>query len=288
MIPRDYQRAAVAAARAKTAAHGNTLVALPVGAGKTAVAGFYIAEEAAEQRDARFLVLQHTDELIEQNRATIGAVAGLTASIVKAERDDWSGQVVFGSVQTLARPGRRARMGALSHLIIDECHRTAADSYQSIIAHARSGNPDVRLLGLSATPERGDGRSLRRTFSNVAFHLPISKLIAEGILVPPRTFTIDLGIADALDGLSAAGGDFDMDAAARVLNRAVLNEAVVEHWREHAADRRTIVFCATVAHAEAVTAAFRAAGITAVTVTGEMPGRERPICWPASIAARYR
>ena len=282
MIPRDYQTAAVAAARAKTAAHGDTLIALPVGAGKTAVAGFYIAEEAAAEPRSRFLVLQHTDELIEQNRATIGAVAGLSASVVKAERDDWSGQVVFGSVQTLARAGRRARMATVSHLVIDECHRAAADSYQAIIGHARSLDPQVRLLGLSATPERGDGRSLRRVFSNVGFHLPISALIARGILVPPRTFTIDLGVGDALGEVGATAGDYDMDAAARVLNRAVVNEAVVEHWRERAADRRTIVFCATVAHAEAVADAFRDAGITAETITGEMPGRER-----ADVLARF-
>lgn len=275
MIPRDYQMEAVAAARAKTAVHGNTLVALPVGAGKTAVAGFYIAEEAAANPGSRFLVLQHTDELIEQNRATIGAVAGLPASVVKAERDDWSGTVVFGSVQTLARANRRQRMGAVSHLIIDECHRAAADSYGAIIDHARSLDPHVRLLGLSATPERGDGRSLRRVFSNIAFHLPISALIARGILVPPRTFTIDLGVSDALEEVETTAGDYDMNAAARVLNREVLNEAVVEHWRERAADRRTIAFCATVAHAEAVAAAFRDAGITAGTVTGEMQARER-------------
>ena len=282
MIPRDYQRAAVAAARAKTATEGNTLVALPVGAGKTVVAGFYIGEEAAAEPGARILVLQHTDELIEQNRATIGRVAGLSASVVKAERDDWSGQVIFGSVQTLARSARRARMGQVSHLVIDECHRAAADSYQAIIADARAANPKLKLLGLSATPERGDGRSLRRTFSNIAFHLPISALIAEGILVPPRTFTIDVGVSEDLDQVGATAGDYDMDAAAKVLNRAVVNEAVVEHWRERAGDRRTIAFCATVAHAEAVAAAFRAAGITAATVTGEMPAKER-----AALLARF-
>jgi superfamily II DNA or RNA helicase len=275
MIPRDYQRAAVAAARSRIASHGNTLVALPVGAGKTAVAGFYIGEESEQDPTASFLVLQHTDELIEQNRRTIGAVTGLPASIVKAERDDWSGRIVFGSVQTLARAARRMRMPRLSHLVIDECHRAAADSYQSIIADARAANPAVKLLGLSATPERGDGRSLRKTFSNIAFHLPIATLIAQGILVPPRTFTIDLGISDDLDQVGATAGDYDMDAAAKVLNRAVLNEAVVAHWQERAPDRRTIAFCATVAHAEAVAAAFRATGVTAATVTGEMPARER-------------
>ena len=106
---------------------------------------------------------------IEQNQATIGRITALPGSIVKAERDDWSGRVVFGSVQTLARANRRARMTPVSHLVIDECHRAAADSYQAIIGHARSLRNGIKLLGLSATPERGDGRSLRRTFSNVGY-----------------------------------------------------------------------------------------------------------------------
>lgn len=282
MIPRDYQKEAVAAARAKTAAHGNTVLVLPTGSGKTAIAGFFIGEEAKQRPDDRFLVLQHTDELIEQNRGTISAVTGLPGSIVKAERDDWSGRVVFGSVQTLARANRRNRMGAVSHLVIDECHRAAADSYQNIIGHARSLNPGVKLLGLSATPERGDGRSLRKTFSNVGFQLSIGTLIEQGILVPPRTFTIDLGVGDALSEIQSSIGDFDMNAAARVLNHSVLNDTVVEHWKARAADRRTIAFCATIEHAESVAAAFRAAGITAGTITGEMATSDR-----AEIVARF-
>ena len=154
MIARDYQRAAVAAARDKTASEGNTLLMLPVGSGKTCCAGFYIREEAADDPGSRFLVVQHTDELIEQNRRTIERITALPSSVVKAERDDWSGRVVFGSVQTLGRATRRERMTPVSHLVIDECHRAAADSYQAVIGHARSLRPDVKLLGLSATPER--------------------------------------------------------------------------------------------------------------------------------------
>src|SRR5512147_3222536 len=182
MIARDYQRAAVAAARDKTASDGNTLLMLPVGSGKTCCAGFYIREEAADDPGSRFLVVQHTDELIEQNRRTIGQITELPTSIVKAERDDWSGRVVFGSIQTLGRATRRDRMTAVSHLVIDECHRAAADSYQALIGRARSLTPEVKLLGLSATPDRGDGRSLRRTFSNVGYHLPIGALIEQGNL----------------------------------------------------------------------------------------------------------
>lgn len=270
MIPRDYQRAAVDAAHDRTAELGNTMLVLPTGAGKTAIAGFYVGEEAEHQRNAKVLVLQHTDELIEQNRIAISRISGLPSSIVKAEHNDWGGQVVFGSVQTLARENRRDAMPAVSHLIIDECHRAAATSYQSVIDHVRALNPQAKLLGLSATPGRGDGRSLRRSFSNVGYHLRIGTLIARGLLVPPRTFTIDLGVDDELADIASTAGDFDMRQADKVLNRTVLNETVVEHWKEKAGDRRTIFFCSTVTHAEAVAEAFRADGVSAETITGDM------------------
>jgi len=91
MIPRDYQRAAVDAAHDRTAAHGNTMLVLPTGAGKTAIEGFFVGEQAERDRDAKMLVLQHTDELIEQNRSAIGGISGLGTSVVKAEQDCWDG-----------------------------------------------------------------------------------------------------------------------------------------------------------------------------------------------------
>src|SRR5512134_1067618 len=139
MIARDYQRAAVAAARDKTASDGNTLLMLPVGSGKTCIAGFYVSEEAARDPAAKFLVVQHTDELIDQNQRTIARITGLPSSVVKAERDDWSGRVVFGSVQTLGRATRRERMGDLTVLI----------------DHARTRFVDARTL-----PELLDARAL--------------------------------------------------------------------------------------------------------------------------------
>ncbi len=123
---------------------------------------------------------------------------------------------------------------------------------------------------------------MRKTFSNVGYHLRIGTLIARGLLVPPRTLTIDLGIEDELSGIDRTAGDFDMRQADKVLNRAVLNEAMVEHWADKAADRRTIFFCPTVDHAEAVAEAFRAAGVSAEAITGDMPARAR-----ADLIARF-
>lgn len=282
MIPRDYQRAAVDAARSRTAAHGNTILMLPTGAGKTAVAGFYIGEEVDAERNARVLVLQHTDELVQQNLAAITGITGLRSSIVKASQNDWSGQLIFGSVQTLARAGRRADLGHVSHLVIDECHRAAASGYLDIVRDIRRINPGVKILGLSATPSRGDGRSLRQTFDNIGYQLKIGTLIARGILVPPRTYTMDLGVNDELAGINSMAGDFDMRQADKVLNRSVLNDAVVQHWREKAGDRRSIFFCSTIDHADAVAAAFRSAGITAETISGDMASADR-----ADLIARF-
>lgn len=275
MIPRDYQNAAVAAARDRLAAQGNTLLVLPTGAGKTAVAGFCISEELEHRPQDRVLVLQHTDELIDQNRSAIGAITGLPTSVVKAEQDNWDGRIVFGSVQTLARANRRSRMVPCSHLVIDECHRVASTSYQAVVDEARTLNPNVKLLGLSATPSRGDGRSLRTTFDNVGYQIRIGALIAQGLLVPPQTFIIDLGIGDELADLDATAGDYDMRAADQVLNRSVLTDAVVEHWEDKAGDRQTIFFCATVTHARAVAEAFCAADHAAEMISGDMPAKDR-------------
>lgn len=274
MIPRDYQLTAVEAAVAKTASVGRTLLALPCAAGKTAIAGFYIEREAVAS-GSRFLVIQHTDELIQQNRATIDRITGLPSSIVKAEKNDWSGRVVFGSVQTLARNGRRQDMPPFSHLIIDEAHHAAAVSYQAIIDHALGQRRGCKLLGLSATPERGDGRSLRETFDNIGYHLPIGTLIKQGLLVPPKTLTVSLGVDKQLAAIKRTAADFDMQAADAILNCQVLNEAVVDHWKKHASDRRTVAFCTTIDHAAALAKAFQDAGIEAELVSGEMAIDER-------------
>ena len=255
--------------------HANTLGVAPTGAGKTimlsAVAGRMIGDT-----DAKAAVLAHRDELTTQNREKFTRVnPDITTSIVDAGQKSWGGRVTFAMVQTLSRSTNLASMPALDLLVIDEAHHATADSYRRIIDEALKRNPSCRIFGVTATPNRGDRKSLREVFSNVADQIRIGELIRSGHLVPPRTFVIDVGVKDELARVRKTASDFDMGEVERIMNRAPVMDAIIRHWKEKAAGRQTVVFCSTVDHARSATDAFNEAGVAAVLVHGEMADGER-------------
>ena len=253
----------------------NTLGIAPTGAGKTimlsAVTGEVIGDSAAKA-----CVLAHRDELTAQNRDKFGRVnAAITTSVVDATSKSWGGQVTFAMVPTLARERNLDAMPKLDLLVIDEAHHAVADSYRRIIDRVRDANPDARIFGVTATPNRGDKKGLRAVFDNVADQVRLGELIASGHLVPPRTFVIDVGVQDKLRAVRKTVSDFDMSEVAEIMDRAPITEEVVRNWQEKAADRPTVVFCSTVAHAAHVAEAFNAAGIPTGLIHGDLPGEER-------------
>ncbi|MGE4043563.1 MAG: DEAD/DEAH box helicase [Acetobacteraceae bacterium] len=255
--------------------HGDTLGVAPTGAGKTilfsAVTGQLLRDTAA-----KVAVLAHRDELTVQNRGKFSRVnPTITTSVVDASVKSWDGQVTFAMVPTLSRAANLEAIPALDLLVIDEAHHVIADSYRRIIDRARKRNPKCQIYGVTATPNRGDRKGLRDVFSNVADQIRLGELIASGHLVPPRTFVIDVGVRDELQAVPQVGDDYDMTEVAKIMDQAPVTGAVVRHWQEKAGDRQTVVFCSTIAHAEHVAAAFNAAGVPAVLVTGEMPAQER-------------
>jgi DNA repair protein RadD len=106
----------------------------------------------------------------------------------------------FAMVQTLSR-ANLDRMPTLDLLVIDEAHHAASPSYRAVIDRVLARNPKAGICGLTATPNRGDGKGLREVFSNVADQITLGEMIASGHLVPPRTFVIDVGVQDALAGV---------------------------------------------------------------------------------------
>ncbi|MBF0143054.1 MAG: DEAD/DEAH box helicase [Magnetococcales bacterium] len=275
MILRPRQQAFVERSVAALHEHGNTLAVAPTGMGKTlclsAVVGRMLAEGSGKA-----CVLAHRDELTRQNVTKFCRVnPGLSTSIVNAESKSWRGRTTFAMVPTLARQSNLKAMPPLDLLVIDEAHHAAAPGYRRIIDAARERNPECRIYGVTATPNRGDKKALRPIFSNVADQVRLGELVQSGHLVPPRTFVIDVGTGEALRQVKRTADDFDMAEVDRIMNKAPVTEAVIKHWKEKAGDRKTVVFCSTVDHARNVTEAFTAADVGAVMIHGELVGGER-------------
>ena len=259
--------------------HGNTLGVAPTGAGKTvmlsAIVGSYV------NRGASAMVLQHRDELVTQNRHTFERVnPRATTGLFTADRKEWGYGATFAMVATLAGDKNLAGMPPLDVLAIDEGHHAVAASYMRIIQTAKERNPNVKLLLVTATPNRGDKKALRAVVDNVSDQISLKELIEARLLVRPRTFVVDVGVQDELSGVRKTMNDFDMTAVEAIMDKEVINESVIGEWANpdrpyYAGDRQTVVFCSTVAHAEHVAAAFRDAGINAACIEGKMSATDR-------------
>ena len=270
MLLRPRQKTFVERSVRALGEHGNTLAVASTGFGKTiAIAG--VAGKLLANNDAKACVLAHRDELTAQNELKFSKVnPGISTSRFDAETKSWRGQTTFAMVPTLARKANLDAMPALDLLVIDEAHHVAANSYRRIIDQAKTKNPDVKIFGVTATPNRGDKKGLRPVFSNVADQVFIGELISSGHLVPPRTFVIDVGAQEALKSVRKTVDDFDMKAVDAIMNKSPITDAVIRHWREKAGNRQTVVFCSTVDHARNVRGAFAADGIRAGMVYGDM------------------
>ena len=274
MLLRPYQEAAVDDACKALDKHKNTIVVAPTGAGKTIMMSALIGRRYNEGK--KILVMQHRDELVEQNKAKFQRINPyITTSIVNGTVKHWDGSAVFSMVQTISRERNLRDRPVFDMIVVDESHHAAADTYVRVIDAVREDNPDAEIVGFTATPNRGDGKGLRRVFSNCSHQIEITTLIREGFLVEPRTFVVDCGVNDQLNNVTRKGNDFDMDEVEAIMNRKVINQKVVEEWKNHAEFRKTVVFCSTVKHAEDLLKEFIAEGVNAKIVTGETPKPER-------------
>ncbi len=272
---RPRQKLFVERSLAALATRANTLGISPTGSGKTVMLSAVVGQRIGDS-DAKACVLAHRDELTAQNREKFARVnPAITTSVLDATTKSWGGQVTFAMVPTLTRDRNLANMPKLDLLVIDEAHHAVADSYRRIIDRVRDANPDARIFGVTATPNRGDKKGLRAVFDNVADQVRLGELIASGHLVPPRTFVIDVGVQDKLKAVRKTVSDFDMAEVAEIMDRAPITEEVIRHWQEKAAGRPTVVFCSTVAHADHVAEAFNAAGIPTGLVHGDLPSEAR-------------
>ena len=153
-------------------------------------------------------------------------------------------------------------------IIFDECHFSAAKTWQKII----DAFPDAKLAGLTATPSRLDGKPLGDIYDDLVEGESIGTLIKRGFLAPYKYYAPP--VAD-LSSLKKRGGDFDKSKAAEMLSTKAIFGDVIKHYRNHAEGKQTICYCSTIAHSEMMAEEFNAAGIRAVHFDGDTPKKKR-------------
>lgn len=278
---RDYQADAIMAIR-KAWADGTRrpAVVLPTGAGKTVVFAHLAAQ--MRERGVRTLILAHRDELIEQAAGKVRAVApDLRVGIVKGPRREVRGRdVVVASVQSLARPPRRAELAraGLRLVVVDECHHAVANTYMAVLRDLGCFADDplagAYAVGVTATMGRSDRVALGQVWQEVVYRREIREMIMAGHLVNAK------GVRVRVEGLDLAAvkrraGDFADAALAEAMHASLAPAAIARAYREHAADRPGVLFSPGVAMAYEMAEALRAEGIEAAGIDGSMPMTDR-------------
>ena len=253
MKARDYQQRGIDAVLSEFSDGNDTLLVQPTGCGKTITFAKVI-----ESRPGRVLVLAHREELIFQAADKIQTVTGEVPDIemgdYRANETIFGGpRIIVSTVQTQVAGRREPRMQRFtprqfSTVIVDEAHHAASASYRRVISHYQQ-NPDCRVLGVSATPDRADGLALGSVFDTVADSFELDEAIEAGWLVDLKMTSV---VVDGLDysQVRRRGGDLSAaDITAVMQYEEVLHRMVVP-MIELSAGRRLVGFCASVAHAQ--------------------------------------
>jgi superfamily II DNA or RNA helicase len=269
-----YQLQAVAEIRqAYQARHRSVLFVLPTGGGKTTIFSHITRETAA--RSNRVGILVHRAELLRQASASLEAL-DVSHGLIAANRSmDLSRPVQVASVQTLARRLHRIPQDFFDLLVIDEAHHSNAGTWAKVLNHCTK----ARVLGVTATPIRCDGRGLGEWYSAMVLG-PTAAWLTENGPEPGRTYLAPARVLAPPIGFDTSGlrrrmGDFDMKQASEMLSAGQAMGSPLAHYRQHLDGRTAIAFCCSVAHAEAVAELFNNHGIAAASIDGTMDSATR-------------
>jgi DNA repair protein RadD len=267
---RPYQLDVIARIESEIAAGRSRIcVAAPTGSGKTVIAADLIAKNVACGKRVLFIV--HRRELTDQTSQKLHTF-GLDHGIIQAGYPTRPGaRVQVASIQTLHSRALRSctiDLPAADVLFVDEAHHARARTYEKLIA----AYPHAIIIGLTATPCRGDGRGLGNIFQVLVECPSVAALATAGYLVPVKIFA---PVRPDLSGISIARGDYVESQLAERMNTAPLVGDIVEHWYRLGEGRRTVVFTVNVAHSIHVRNEFRRSGVLAEHIDGSTPVEER-------------
>ena len=267
---RPYQQAARDAIHTEWEnGHTRTLLVLPTGTGKTIV----FASVAADQVRAgdRVLILAHRGELLEQAADKLQRSTGLVSAVEKAEStclDSWF-RVVVGSVQTLQRTARLERFPQdyFGTIIIDEAHHAITDGYRRILDYFGS----AKVLGVTATPDRGDMRNLGEVFDSLAFEYKLTDAIKEGYLCKIMAQTIPLQLD--ITSVTMSGGDYAVGDLGTALDPYL--EQIAAEMARRCKSRKTVVFLPLIKTSQKFRNLLNTYGFRAAEVNGQSDDRRQ-------------
>ena len=244
-----------------------TLLVLPTGCGKTIVFAMIAADMV--KKGKRVLILAHRAELLEQAADKIRKSTGLICSVEKAEEScigSWF-MITIGSVQTLQKEKRLSRFSNehFDVIIVDEAHHCISDSYQRVLNYFNTAN----VLGVTATPDRGDMRNLGEYFETLAYEYTLPKAIKEGYLSPIKALTIPLKLD--LSGVAMQSGDFKAGDLGTALDPYL--EQIAKEMSNYCKGRKTVVFLPLVKTSQKFTGILNQIGFNAAEVNGNSDDR---------------
>lgn len=265
---RPYQQEAKEAVKREWAS-GNrkTLLVLPTGCGKTIVFSKLIEDQV--RAGERGLILAHRGELLEQAADKLVTSTGLRCAVEKAEEtclNSWY-RVVVGSVQSLQRDKRLEQFphDYFDHIVVDEAHHCLSDGYQKVLSHFNT----AKILGVTATPDRGDMRNLGAFFDSLAYEYTLPRAIKEGYLSPIKALTVPLQLD--LSTVSMQNGDFKAADVGTALDPYLYQ--IADEMLKYAADRKTVVFLPLVKTSQKFCEILNQKGFRAAEVNGESKDR---------------
>lgn len=265
---RPYQQEAREAVQAEWAkGRKRTLLVLPTGCGKTIVFSKIIEDQVREGK--RVLVLAHRSELLDQASDKLKTATGLGTALEKAENTSigsWY-RVVVGSVQTMQREKRLNQFPPdwFDVIVVDEAHHAISDGYQKVLNYFK----DSEVLGVTATPDRGDMKNLGSYFDSLAYEYSLVQAIQEGYLSKIKALTIPLSLD--LSNVSMSAGDFKASDVGTALDPYL--EQIADEMVKQCADRKTVVFLPLVKTSQKFRDILNAKGFRAAEVNGESKDR---------------
>ena len=262
---------------------GNPLVCVSTGGGKSVIIAKLIEELLSQNPGRRFLVLSHVKEILEQNYAKLKAISplldiGIYSASLK--RKDTDSQVLFAGIQSVH--SKAFDLPPYDFVLVDECHLINAEKdstmYSKFLAHAKLMNPNIRMVGFSATPYRTKSGLLTEgenpLFHKIVYETDIQQLIDEGFLSP----LVTKGGREKIDltGVRTAQGDFATKDLEKAVNKNDLTDKALDEICELGQDRKSwLIFGVSVAHCLEIEEKLKKRGVLCGVIHGKTPTNNR-------------